>query len=283
MNLERLTLWPAGFLASLSVCQGSDAARRTTATSGRKLFALCDAASPIGCLSRMLLASSVWRSTWCMLTWKAQATPAGQLYFRLVPSARRISESACSSWRTPQAQDAKSGRMQQGVQYNLTHQVLWPTPLSSDSEHGGPNSKDRRGRYHLTGLVHQETWPTPTAIDAGSGRVNRSASPGARERPTLALLTRKSWPTPIAGDYRNGKHSEQTWKRNARPLNETVTAYSPSASGRLNPDWVEALMGLPIGWTVRAGPPLLESHSTGGNPHAQLSGEIGIARNGLRH
>ena len=100
---------------------------------------------------------------------------------------------------------------------------------------------------------------------------------------------RGAWPTPSARDWKDGRASARTLAANARPLNEVVTAaeawptarsgdakQGPSshakhlASGdymltdavedaekqpatapypRLNPDWVEALMGFPIGWT----------------------------------
>ena len=37
------------------------------------------------------------------------------------------------------------------------------------------------------------------------------------------------------------------------------------ASGNLNPDWVECLMGYPIGWTLPDGPPLLDHTNTIGS------------------
>ena len=58
----------------------------------------------------------------------------------------------------------------------------WPTPLAGDGEHGGPNARDSKGRYSLTGRVHH-IWPTPVALDAGSGRVNRSLSPTCNRTP----------------------------------------------------------------------------------------------------
>jgi hypothetical protein len=57
----------------------------------------------------------------------------------------------------------------------------------------------------------------------------------------------KKWPTPSARDWKSSNASEETMNRNNRPLNETVTA---GAGGQLNPDWVEWLMGWPIGWTA---------------------------------
>ena len=198
MSSDPLTsLWGES-LASLSAVPGSNVAQRMTVTSGLKCSGLLRKPGPVGCLSRTFLLSSAWRSTWLRLTWKAKATKSGRLYFLLVPQVRRISECAPSLWRTPQAEDHKSGRQQQGYQLNLTHQVLWPTPVARDKKRPGPGSKQR----HLSNVVR--LWPTPTVIDSGSGRVNRSRSQNARERPTLALMARKAlWPTPTANDARN--------------------------------------------------------------------------------
>lgn len=119
--------------------------------------------------------------------------------------------------------------------------------------------------------------PTPVCVDTGS-RFNRSASEGAKLRPTLGAMAKfnlwptptvkgnynrkglssKSgdglatavlrWPTPTARDYRGVHRTERGRERrleNARgvPLNE-------AAGGLLNPNWVEWLMGWPIGWTA---------------------------------
>lgn len=58
----------------------------------------------------------------------------------------------------------------------------WPTPRSSDGEHGGPNQRDSKGAYALPGAVHH--WPTPAAQDAKNATLppsqkNRDTIPGA--------------------------------------------------------------------------------------------------------
>jgi len=68
------------------------------------------------------------------------------------------------------------------------------------------------------------------------------------------------WPTPSARDFRSGKASQDTMAHNARPLNEYVCSrldLTISKAGgnfsdpnlRLNPLFVEMLMGWPKGWT----------------------------------
>lgn len=116
-----------------------------------------------------------------------------------------------------------------------------PTPRAN--EHG--NYQYDRGNHDkprptLTGWV--KMFPTPTAIDAGTGRINRSASPNAAERPTLAMMAKKdSWPTPTTRDWRSGKGAQKR-EGHAQPLTDVI-------GGQLNPEWVELLMGFPLGWT----------------------------------
>lgn len=86
-DYEQLTLFPAGSHASHSPRPDSAEARRMTATSGLRCCELLRSCGPLGSLERMLLTSSIWRSTMCFLTWKAKATPRGRLWFQLAASA----------------------------------------------------------------------------------------------------------------------------------------------------------------------------------------------------
>jgi hypothetical protein len=51
----------------------------------------------------------------------------------------------------------------------------------------------------------------------------------------------KTWQTPTVQDASNNGGQSQS-QRNTPPLNSV-------AGGKLNPQWVEWLMGFPIGWT----------------------------------
>lgn len=103
--------------------------------------------------------------------------------------------------------------------------------------------------------------PTPTAIDRGSGRINRSPSPGAAERPTLALAAIQGLlPTPCATE---ATKFTKTFNPNSQ-MGKSLTALaisgmipSPSSkkktSGKtfqLNPLYVEEMMGFPLMWTA---------------------------------
>lgn len=84
-----------------------------------------------------------------------------------------------------------------------------PTPNAMDIPHKDMEINERGSRNpkkgktdHSLGLEDMavaKLLPTPTAIDKGGGRINRSPSPNAADRPTLALAARKGLlPTPCS-------------------------------------------------------------------------------------
>ena len=96
---------------------------------------------------------------------------------------------------------------------------LWPTPAAID--YRGANSQQHVAT-NGTGRKHMDQLPN-AVIHGGTG-------------------TRQTWSTPCAQDYRRrGPNSKQ------QGLPESV--HLENKAGQLNPDWVEWLMGWPIGWT----------------------------------
>ena len=105
------------------------------------------------------------------------------------------------------------------------------------------------------------TWPTPMGSDAASS--GSRSRPGSKAHPGTSLTDavradravageRTCWPTPATRDYRVGSGLDRA---GTPPLSE-VAAPTGGRGRRLNPAWVEALMGLPIGWTSPTGPAL---------------------------
>jgi len=94
---------------------------------------------------------------------------------------------------------------------------------------------------------YRQPWPTPT-VHGNNNRKGLSAKSGDG----LGTAVRNH-PTPTARDWRSGAASEATHAKNSRPLNEHVAASEangpPTQPTTLNPEWVEWLMGFPIGWT----------------------------------
>ena len=76
-----------------------------------------------------------------------------------------------------------------------------------------------------------KTWPTPTATERSGINPNTGKGAGLWKKV-------QQWPTPHARCYSGiGEHGQ-----GGQNL-QTV------AGGKLNPDWVEWLMGVPFGWT----------------------------------
>lgn len=118
----------------------------------------------------------------------------------------------------------------------------WPTPLSSDSKGPGPRPGLNKGAT-LTDAI-KGLWPTPTATQ----RDNQGGSGGrvGPVRPCLESAVSETWPTPCARDYRTGADGAFAERRDA---NGSGPSLSDALTGRLNPAWVETVMGLPVGWT----------------------------------
>ena len=80
------------FPASRSVTPGSGEARTMTAISGRKCSESYKRQGQLGSLVRMLLESSAWHSTKCVLTWKSVDTKSSRSLFQLAVSMPRTEE-----------------------------------------------------------------------------------------------------------------------------------------------------------------------------------------------
>lgn len=153
---------------------------------------------------------------------------------------------ACSGmmWRTPLATDGeKSGHG------NLPHQVkMWPTPQARDFRSGDNPDSPRQQRKTEQGWSQNlndavKLWPTPKATLRGDCPYERE-----RRSPDLHAAV-KLWPTPKSRDFKSPRGVAGD-NRDNPDLN--VMAYNAEMKpqeGQLNPDWVECLMGFPIGWT----------------------------------
>ena len=87
------------------------------------------------------------------------------------------------------------------------------------------------------------TWPTPTAHMS-----KETNAPSEHNRNTPTLTAQANWPTPRSC---SAMAATLTDKGKRFPNLETVMAHSDKTTigGKLNPMWVEWLMGWPLGWT----------------------------------
>lgn len=215
-DLKQLPLSQAAFPVSPSPPPENGRALRMNATCGRKCAALLPSCGPVGCLGKMLLASSIWGSTKRSLTWQKRDTLFSHSYFRLAVSAHGMSASEL-----------------------LSSRLMFPTPLASDnntardaasldvflSDNGIFRKRNRNGAIWSLSLSAAVFYLTPVASDGFRSTLKPSAFNPAKK---------------------DGNLSAQIVSQE-RPVSETAA---------LNPDWVEWLMGFPKGWTdVSSGPP----------------------------
>ncbi len=131
-----------------------------------------------------LLGAEAWSSSECSLTWKAQATKHGRLYFQLAVSALPTGATGYGLLLTPSTMNieeppasmrarAKKNGYRNGTKWNtLASQIRYgflPTPTASDSK-GARATRVRKGR---------EGPKLPGVIDG--------MNPGRRLQPGFAL------------------------------------------------------------------------------------------------
>ena len=214
-DLKLLPSSPADFPASPSPPQEEGKALRMNATFGRRCAGLLPSCGPVGCLGKMLLASSIWGSTKRSLTWQKRDTLFSHSYFRLAVSAHGMSASELLSSRlmfpTPLASDKGTGRDAANLDVYL-------------SDNGIFRKVNKNGSIWSLSLSAAVFYLTPVASDGF--------------RSTLK-------PSAFDPKKKDGNLSAQMIFLE-QPASETAA---------LNPDWVEWLMGFPKGWTdVSSGP-----------------------------
>lgn len=152
-------------------------------------------------------------------------------------------------WRTPtvgmlnadRAKDPEytARKEAKGQTITLADQVknprMWPTPKANDAE--------KRGNFDITnkrnGLpAAAKMWPTPLATDGSKGGPNQKGGKGDLRLSSAV----HQFPTPTATNTKahHMRGADNGKEREARSYGET---------GQLNPNWVEWLMGWPLGWT----------------------------------
>jgi hypothetical protein len=130
---------------------------------------------------------------------------------------------------------------------------FWPTPTVDDSKNVNPKPNRMWG---LVAAVNQAptpsgNWPTPTVADVYTDNLKSSQqTDGSMHSVSLGQAVQK-WPTPKASDYKAAVIWPQSkTKSRDMALRETIAERSPETiGGKLNPMWVEWLMGFPLGWT----------------------------------
>lgn len=149
-------------------------------------------------------------------------------------------------WATPRAEDSEScGNHPGRGGDSLTGQIrtVWPTPYGS-SQNGinGVGGEDERPSANTPSLerMSRSFLPDPPTENSGSGS---SPSDPTSRQPSL-------WKTPhgFANMDATGKVADGT-AATLQPAGDGTKITASSSKAKLNPQFVEWLMGFPIGWT----------------------------------
>lgn len=161
----------ADFLVNRSLLPGSARAKMIIDSSGTKCLELCGSSGPLGCLERMLLESSTWRSTIFLMIWKVRNTRRGHSIYQLGVLKRRTKDKGSLSLPTLTKTDASIGQLK-GKEFSGTRHTLkleqainsFPTLLKTDA-HGHGYQINRNGQKNLTLPGFIKALPTITARD----------------------------------------------------------------------------------------------------------------------
>ena len=216
---DQLTLFAGDTHASHFPQPGDEKARRMTATSGRNLIGSWLNSGPLGSLEKTLLGTSAWASTMCFLTWRDKVTPQGRLLFQLAPLTPRTEETGFGLLPTARASSAMGESLE-----NVRQRAVYKSRLEE--------------RIALL--------PTPRSCSAMAAPNigNRVNDKNLNLESAVAHLS----PTPQASDNRDRASLDNPSVQRRLSIGKQISL-SQLWAGRLNPQFVEQMMGFPTGWT----------------------------------
>jgi len=133
-----------------------------------------------------------------------------------------------SEWIT-ERRSAYSQRKKLALRTSEKGSTSWGTPQASDHIEGARTAPTSNQKC-LGRDLNRMTWPTPRT--GGGSRPNGKGGRVLNEEVKIA-----------AGIWKRGE------KRSQQDPKKSSTDGKSQESSRLNPNWVEQLMGLPVGWT----------------------------------
>ena len=188
-------------------------------------------------------------------SWKAWVTEQRREYSVRLKSARltRESESSSLAWATPNTLDHMGQRSTEALarQFatsrkgrtapaNLREQIIpanWPTATARDWKGCGNATTRKDGKHRIDNLEAVIKYGLQDQANSNTNGKSQDS---------------QQWPTPRANKVHpviTEENREQLANRKKANLEEEIAGHCGKAQGKLNPDWVEQLMGLPTGWT----------------------------------
>lgn len=217
LGADVLTWWLAGFPVKTSALpEKAQESLESDLGCGPTWRASLAKFDPDSCSWKTVQLSLLGDSELSSVIWPRSGMTADGQCWELPTLGRRTRGIGCGYWQTPVADDSVNrakGKINSRGEPKLSAQVMrWPTPVASDT--GDRKAKYAQGGTPLSMAVR--TWPTATAYKGWSPNHNRAD-------------------TDDRLDY--------SVERQAFTPGQTTPPM------RLNPNWVEWLMGWPIGHT----------------------------------
>jgi hypothetical protein len=169
------------------------------------------------------------------------------------------------SWLTPTVQDGKhsgTNPSPNGERTLLVNQVNWATPNAFCYQ--PPENMEqwtKRAEYQQTEkgvnlhkpiqtqVLHEveKQWRTPSSSDGEGGVMEmREGCAGKYKLRDHVVAEQKSWATPRVG----GEEKVETRLARGKDIVLHGQVGAMNNTAKLNPRWVETLMGLPVGWVM---------------------------------
>ena len=263
----QMSLWE-GSLANQCQSQEKEKEQMTTAISGQKCLDSLGRSNPNSLLGRMckelLTSKTAWYSDRCKTTWKVKVSKSNVSLFQLQASVHGIKEKESglsdAIFPTPTSvQRPNEGNMRlmrkQVLQGQITREEasamvgkdvfkahgkvkMYPTPTTQEVEHpkmvlnekGRRLTKDGKDSHSLNLADTIRMYPTPT-VDCEEG--GQQSERVERTKSGAFILRKKNKPESTFG----------------AKLSDAMLHLEKKPGGRLNPLFVEFLMGFPMNWT----------------------------------
>jgi hypothetical protein len=213
--------------------------------------------------------TSLWRTAQCSLLEdlneslatlpRSGMTRSGLLWeLPMLEQTTKGTESGLSeNWPTPRSCSAMAATITPESAWNkkrnpnletIIGQRMWPTPAARDGKPTNTLETLMEGRFvdqlaNRVKMVESNLWTTPTSRDWKGTTISKNHPKGFNKSLANDVLKMpKKWPTPTMQGLNGGSNSRLAAENKGTDL-KILTG------GKLNPTWVEWLMGWPLGWT----------------------------------
>jgi len=244
--------------ANLSAQQASGLEKRILGTSGLGLRTGSAFSDPESASLRTSKDISLWGCATSSTTWQEWVIERRGAYSARAKSAHHTSENGSLSWPTVQSCEAKSDTLQdrkaRGKQVMLCHAVRqWPTP-DTCSRGDGPSQLDRNTPTLQTEV---KQWATPSSREHKGHTITDKFQNGFNITLSNQIM-QHGLPDPassnthgsLRGLWQTATVSTGAHRQKDGSMINKLDQQVKQSFGKLNPRWVETLMGLPVGWTM---------------------------------